>query len=211
LLEPLLRVVLVLGICFYGSLVGFSPPVQRACLLFALWKGLPLIAAQGTTKDRLLLVFMAQTLLFPVGALSESSLLSWAAFMLIVASTTSHGIRDQLITQLLLSCLTGATIGRFSWLGLLVNPLVVPFFGVILYPALMGYLFADLLPQAFLNCFFWPTEAFLAGLHLGARVVAHAPWLALDIHSPLLRILMLAICLGGLFWKCGQQDENMAQ
>ena len=189
-------------ILFYGCLVGFSPPAQRAVLLFIVhqwytWREKELDLAQKLPR-----VFFLQMLLFPLGFLSDSLLLSWGAYLIVlhcfqevkrasgIGGKLTALLRGQLIITALILCF-------FQELSLLSIPLNILLLPLIPYILLSGLLLL-LLPSQLLLAV-WIEQSHLFFLQQIARLAeisSNYSWLAINIgNSPPLRIALFVVLI----------------
>lgn len=174
-------------ILIYGCIVGFSPPAQRAVLLFIVHQGHALCDSDTPITHKLAKVLFLQMLLFPIGFLSDSLLLSWGAYLIVLhcfrevqhARTPAHKIvallRGQLIITILILCF-------FKELSLLSIPLNIILLPLIPYILISGFLLL-LLPQDMLLAH-WIQQshlAFLQQIANLAEIASNYRWLTVDI------------------------------
>jgi hypothetical protein len=115
----------------YCALCGTSAASQRALLIYVLAEACRVFFGVPPIRLRLLLALAAQLALYPTGFLGEGSLMSWCAYVLVLAARP-HGLRATLALQSKLLVLTGAIFGQLPLLGLIANPLLVPLFPFLL-------------------------------------------------------------------------------
>lgn len=115
----------------YCGLCGASAASQRALLIYLLAQACRVFFGVPPIRLRLLLALAAQLALYPTGFLGEGSLMSWSAYVLVLAARP-HGLRATLALQSKLLVLTGGIFGQLPLLGLIANPLLVPLFPLLL-------------------------------------------------------------------------------
>jgi ComEC/Rec2-related protein len=145
LLRPMLTLASIFLLTFYVIVLGFSPPSQRAYILFTV-SNLSLLffgALPGTR--RMLLACAVQTLAFPAGFVSTSTFLSWVAYLFVIPTADppkGWGILAGLVSmQLRITVLSVAIFGSLSVIGIFANMVLVPIF-----PAIYGIAALTLLP-----------------------------------------------------------------
>jgi len=133
----------------YVGAVGFSIPTQRALLIFSVMQISKIFFGSVPIMLRIRAVLLFQIVLFPVGFISNSSFLSWGAFLLVLyfslslTSKVSRFSRVLSIAELQLALL-GLTVTFFanaSFAGLIVNVFAVPIFSFIFASALFSTIF----------------------------------------------------------------------
>ena len=85
-LESLLCAVAILGALLYAGMVGMPQSAQRAVFGFGIAGFSRLFVGQLTISRRLLVAGVAQAVFFPTGFLSISTLMSWIAYLFVVAA-----------------------------------------------------------------------------------------------------------------------------
>lgn len=128
---------LLLG--FYGLVVGFPPPCQRAFIMGLLTTWWPLVRGNLAPGMLLKLSAFGQAFFFPLSFLSLSNVLSWSALTIIQKFTRSHqGWTAFFQRELAISCLALSYFGKFSPLGIILNPLLEPIWNSVLLMAIVG-------------------------------------------------------------------------
>ena len=191
----------VVVVILYGCLIGFSSPAQRAVLLFVV----QYFCRSFSFAQKVVCVFFLQMLLFPVGFFSDSMLLSWGAYFIVVhcyrkvASTKNflgkvgrlllHG---QLVIVVLIVCF----FRELCLLSIPLNVLLLPVTPLLLLSA--GMLLLPL-PDLFVQVIVYVHSLFLQGLEwLASHALQHHwLWLRLDnnpvLHFCLLLVLMVVL------------------
>ena len=151
LLGKIISLLSCLLILLYGCMVGFSPPAQRAVLIFIVHQGYAWWESDATLTQKIKLVLFLQMFFFPIGFLSDSLLLSWGAYLIVlhcfqeVKQAKSVGgrfaalLQGQLVITALILCF-------FKELSLLSIPLNILLLPLIPYIMLSGFLLL-LLPR----------------------------------------------------------------
>lgn len=139
---PLLILSSLFAILF-SSYVGFSGACQRALLFFLLRRWWPVfLGGESPLSEKVLWTATFQSLLFPTGFLSTGNLLSWGAFLLVLplGALAQKGIKERLLilfkTEIQLTFLTLALLGKVTALSVWANLLLAPLFSVVFFPAL---------------------------------------------------------------------------
>ena len=162
----------VLAVVYLGT-CGMPAAAQRAVFTYIVVEiGAVTIGVPPLSK-RLLLAGVLQTVFFPLGLLSEGAVMSWAAYLLVVAGTEGRLIS----TQVRLTVMAAAAFGQLPLLGIVANLLLVPVFSLLL---VLG-LFAVLLGPGF------PGRDLVLELHASfieivirlAALIERWPWLSL--------------------------------
>ncbi len=202
LLTKLASLLSCLLILFYGCLVGFSAPAQRAVLLFLAHQGCALGEHHVSLTEKIKLVFFLQMLLFPIGFLSDSLLLSWGAYLIVLhcfrevkhAQSCGGKLAATLRSQLLITALILCFFRELSVLSIPLNILLLPF---IPYLVMSGFLL--LLLPASTPLAGWIEYSHLFFLQQIARLAEIAStysWLIIDLHdSPPLRVGLFVILI----------------
>ena len=207
-------------IVVYGCLIGFSQPAQRAILLFLVYQLHSLLDQKATYAAKIKHVFFLQTLLFPIGFLTDSLLLSWGTYLVVVhcfqeirnsvAITTKIRslIKGQIIITLLIICF----FGELSLLSIPLNLLLLP---LIPFVIMSGFLLLLITPQTLL--FNWISQSHLFFLHqieTLADITSDYSWLTLQTDgSALLRggiflVLILLLLNKSVFLTKRKQGSN---
>ena len=181
---------------YYGCLVGFSAPAQRAVILFVIHQCL----RQTPYIDRIRLAVFLQTLLFPIGFCSDSLLLSWAAYLCVVhclqqvqqAQTIGGKLRQLVMGQLVITLLVLSFFAELSVLTIPLNLILVPLLPVIV---VSGALLLVVDPAGQLAGLIWQGQAFfLEQIVKLSELATRYRWLTIDLNDdPLLRIGILLV------------------
>tara|TARA_Y100000991_G_scaffold199041_1_gene170518 strand:- start:399 stop:1037 length:639 start_codon:yes stop_codon:yes gene_type:complete len=172
-------------------------PVQRACLAYLVFTYLGLFSRKIPVQERLGIILTSQVLIFPIGFLQLSSVLSWLSYLIIITQTRSDGLPylfKVLLCQAFLLVVTGCLLGKLSLLGFFTNIIVVPFFLVVYWSAV--FLLAEAyLPSFLVSISVSTQEFFLKVVNNLYFQTKNIPWIFLDMleHHFLWRIL-LAVC-----------------
>jgi len=143
---PLLYMLAAGAALAYLVVTGASASAQRAAFGFTTWQLCRTFFGAWSLPQRLKFIATLQTLVFPLGFLGAGSLLSWAAFLLILARVGRARIDREGRTrrafelfclQAKLALLVAAALGQVAWLGFVANLLLVPVFGLVLATALL--------------------------------------------------------------------------
>ena len=192
-------------ILFYGCLVGFSPPAQRAVLLFVVHQGCGLCEQPMTLLQKLRLVFFLQIFFFPIGFLSDSLLLSWGAYLIVLhcfqvvqrAATVGGKLLAVLWGQLVITVLV---LSFFSDLSLLSIPLNIALLPLIPYILMSG--FALLLLPIDWWVVTWIEQSHLVFLQQVANlaeIASNYSWLTVNIsNSWPLRVALFVVLIGAV-------------
>jgi len=138
------RVVVALMSVIYLMMAGMPVAAQRATLLFVWYQlGCVFIGTMPLTT-RLLLGATLQTLVFPIGFVSEATLMTWGAYLMVVQVGHAQwhqgflrALRQTLVLQMWLILLVTGVFGQVSLLGLIANLCLVPLLGVLLASGLL--------------------------------------------------------------------------
>ena len=187
--------VLIIG---YGCLIGFSQPAQRAVLLFLVYQIHSLLDHRVTYSEKIKHVLFLQTFLFPIGFLTDSLLLSWGTYLVVVhcfqeirnSPSITAKMRSLIKSQATITLLIVSFFGELSLLSIPLNLLLLP---LIPFVIVSGFLLLLLSPQTLL--FDWISRAhllFLQQIETLADITSNYSWLTLQTgDSALLR--------GGIF------------
>ena len=201
-LTKLISLLSCLLILLYGCLVGFSAPAQRAVLLFVTHQGFALWERDALLIEKIKLVLFLQMLLFPIGFLSDSLLLSWGAYLIVLhcfqevkqAKAVGGKLAALLRTQLIISVLILCFFKQLSLLAIPLNVLLLP---LIPYIVMSGFLLLFLPAQTTIAM--WIEHSHLFFLQQITRLAEFAStysWLTFDIgNSPLLRIALFVVLI----------------
>lgn len=129
----------------YLAVTGSSAAAQRSALLFAIWRGSAVFVGTLSVTERLLIAASLQALLFPIGFVGEASLMSWAAYILVLAPLSSVArIPGVLVSQMALTILVAAVFGQLTLVGLGANLILIPAFPLLLSTGLLAMIFPGL-------------------------------------------------------------------
>ena len=189
-------------ILLYGCMVGLSPPAQRAVLIFIVHQGYALWESDATLTQKIKLVLFLQMLLFPIGFLSDSLLLSWGAYLIVlhcfqeVKQAKSVGgrlaalLRGQLVITALVLCF-------FQELSLLSIPLNILLLPLIPYIMMSGFLL--LLLPAEMTAAIWIEQShlfFLQQIENIAEIASTYSWLTVNIgNSAPLQVTLFVVLI----------------
>lgn len=201
-LAKIISLLSCLLIIFYGCLVGFSPPAQRAVLIFIVHQGYALAEREATLSQKIKLVLFLQMLLFPIGFLSDTLLLSWGAYLIVlhcfqmVKQAPSIGgklaalLRGQLVITALILCF-------FKELSVLSIPLNILLLPLIPYIMMSGLLL--LLLPAHTTTALWLEQShlfFLQQIDSIAQIASTYSWLTIDIgNSVPLQVALFSVLI----------------
>lgn len=113
----------------YVYATGFPAAAQRSLIAWLLAQLVGIFYGYPPLPSRLLLTAVAQCLLFPVGFLSEATLLSWAAYLLVLDGGWESG---PFRVQVVLSGLVTAVFGQLSIIGIFANMALIPVFSLLI-------------------------------------------------------------------------------
>jgi competence protein ComEC len=214
----------------YAFLAGFSVPTQRTLVTLAVVLGARVVRRATSIWDLLGLALIAVLLLDPLATLTAGFWLSFGTVAGILYALEGRlGARSewrdllpaQAAATLCLLPLTLAIFGTISLLGPLINLIAIPFFGLVLVPAILIGVALLALPLPFAEHWFqwldhlvgicWPAFAGLATSPLALVHVAHLPlWVLASLTIAVLwmaapwpwivRALGLALALPALLW-----------
>ncbi len=169
---PLATILLVYS---YAVLTGMSPPVQRALLCFVVHKFCEIFASGATIGHNLSVTLFLQMLLYPVGIFSESSLLSWTAYLLVVTHrhAGNYSYRQILcgvISMQTKMCIVVAFVcQQLCWIGIFINPIANPISNSLMIASIL--LFVPGLNNTFLaDIGVWFIRLFIRSIHLAAEL-----------------------------------------
>jgi predicted membrane metal-binding protein len=174
-----LQVLSVMSAMLYLSLTGSSAAAQRSALFFGCSQLSRSFWGQRRLGQRLLWTAFLQVLIFPIGFVSEGTLMSWVAYLLLVGRWTSasqFSVWDRIFTalwiQIELMMLVTLIFGQFALISLVANFLFVSAFPVVVFCCLfllsnpsilflnMGLAFLDKYVELVCKldelCTFWP-------------------------------------------------------
>ncbi len=203
----------------YTLLTGAALPTIRACIAALLVLGAMALGRQALSLRLIALAAIAVMLFWPEAAVGASFQLSFAAVVAIVAlldsdfgrelakrrgTTRWQRWRHALLILLLTGIVVEATLsplvlyhfqrsGIFGWMA---NLVAIPLMTVVILPALIAALVADLIG---LGAPFWWLAARSLDLIVGlAHGVSGLPGAILQL--PQLRLWAILSCVGGAFW-----------
>lgn len=116
----------------YAAATGMPVASQRAAILFATFYLSRVFYGAPPLVFRLKLAAFLQCAFFPIGILSEASLMSWGAFLVVLVPASLVRL------QLVLTVLTIAIFGQFAPLALAANVLFIPLFSFTLTIAILA-------------------------------------------------------------------------
>jgi len=168
-------------VCFlmseYAFLVGFNPPCQRAWLSLILHLIGPMILGPLSLRQHDRIVLFFQSLLFSNSFLSMSNALSWCSYGILRRTRLWPKVWQRWLLpglELPLLSVTVSFFGFFSPIGVILNPILQPFWQLAL---IVGILF-----------FFWPENFLGEVLRYGLSIV----------HSILIYSYLTQLELGGV-------------
>lgn len=134
----LLGMVTILFVALFMNVVGYDPAIQRSTIMFVFYVGSQLYWGRGSSLNGYLLCLCAQSLLFPIGFLSEGNFMSWLSSVKIARNFIDSEnkkfadiIGGAIRLQIELAIYSAAFFGNLSLIGILINPLMVPAFTVV--------------------------------------------------------------------------------
>lgn len=176
----------VLALLYLG-VAGMPAAAQRSVLTYLVIQLGAVTAGIPTLKKRLLMAAVLQTVFFPIGFLSEGSLMSWAAYLLVI-----RGLRGRMLwTQVQLTVMAAAAFGQLPLLGILANLVLVPVFSLLLVLGLVAVVCGPALPGRELILAMHASFIEIV-MRLGQLIEAY-PWLSLSGDR------LPAVCQG-VFW-----------
>jgi hypothetical protein len=206
------------GLIAFVCLIGQPVAAQRSLLLCCGSNFCHLLCGHMPLSLRLLWVFFLQSLLFPIGLVSESAAMSWLAYLLLIyhreTSSWSSRLFEALKKQGIIVLLCGFLWGQLSLCSIGINPVIAPLFTPMLFASLL-LLFSFLFPPFFstlntgvvtlsLDCISW----------LDTRINSLCSWQYWE-HLPFyLRCLLLvasSICLQRFFQVRTLDPPNAVQ
>ena len=150
-----LRVGSALCAMVYLSLSGASAAAQRSALFFVIRQVSSVFCGGIPLRNQLLYTALAQILIFPLGFLSEGTLMSWAAYLIVVRRPlATHGcairslLGHTLWIQFEMTVLVAAVFGQLIILGLAANLIFVSVFPIVIVAAMIALLHP---PEIYLN------------------------------------------------------------
>ena len=142
-LQPVLAVLRIVLAGVYLAITGMPTAAQRACLSLILSDLLRCVTGIPSLGRRLLWTLVAQATLFPLGFLGEGTLLSWFAYLLLVAPGSRRWgpwwtrLAQAGLRQVLLMALNLAAFGVLAPCSLLANLFLFPAYAMTLAPAVL--------------------------------------------------------------------------
>jgi competence protein ComEC len=215
----------------YALLAGLSVPTQRTLVTLAIVLGARLLRRSTAIWDLFGLALLGVLLLDPFASLGAGFWLSFGTVAGILFAFEGRlgfrtGWRDLLPTQLVVTLcllpLTLALFGTISLIGPLINLIAIPFFSLVLVPAILAGVVLMLLPGGVadlwlrlierLTAFCWPWFEALASSSLALVHVAHRPAWCLMLLAigmivllmpwpALLRVLGLVLAVPAVTWQ----------
>lgn len=191
----------------YLSVTGSSAAAQRSALLFFMFQLSAVFFGTLRLDDRLRLAAAAQILVFPVGFVGEATLMSWAAYLLVlrpevrvVAGTTWRARLFAILPiavrmQVGLTVLVAAVFGQLALIGLAANLILIPAFPVLLISGLLALAWPELPILSLLLAF---QRSFIAAVRLFDGLCDWAPWLSLPPDD--LPLAIRVVCVGLSAW-----------
>ncbi len=174
-------------ILLYGCMVGFSPPAQRAVLIFIVHQGYALWENRSTMTQKIKLGLFLQMCLFPIGFLCDSLLLSWGAYLIVLhcfqevkyAKSLGGKLAALLRGQLVIS---GLIICFFKELSLLAIPLNLLLLPLTPYVVMSGFLLLLLPPHTTMALWIEQSHLFfLQQIATLAEIASTYSWLTINI------------------------------
>ena len=155
-ISMIINILVCLGVLFFMSFCSISGATERACIIFLSSVLLPYITGKMRLEKRVSLCMVIQILIFPLGAVSLGTLISWLCYLSYVCMSHTgiryelrassvwgilidnfwkrslksliYRLKDLLLIQLKLSAYGCCVFGMVSPLSLFINILLVPFF-----------------------------------------------------------------------------------
>ncbi len=137
---------------FYLAVTGMPAAAQRATLTFVIVQLGAAFTGSPPLRVRLLLAATLQSLVFPIGFVSEGSFMSWAAYLIVLEAfqlrpaTPRAAARLVLFTQFKLTMAAAVAFGQLPLLGLVANLFLVPVFSLLLGLGLLAAVVGPMLP-----------------------------------------------------------------
>lgn len=183
-MRDVVYVLSVMFILFYSVSVGMPQSVQRASFIFSFHRLIPLVWPNPSKVNSLLFILIFQTMIFPIGFFTVSTLLSWLSYLIVLdmcsVSAGKELIKKVLINQCWLMCLIGAFFGKLSIIGVFINILLVPVFSFI-YCAAFFLIFFKMLPGFLVGCLVALQHAFLDVIVFFGRISVQFSFLFIDL------------------------------
>ena len=189
-------------ILLYGCMVGFSSPAQRAVLIFIVHQGYAWWESDATLTQKIKLVLFLQMFLFPIGFLSDSLLLSWGAYLIVLhcfqevkqAKSVGGRLAALLQGQLVITALILCFFKELSLLSIPLNILLLP-----LIPYIMMSGFLLLLLPAEMIAAVWIEQShlfFLKQIENLAEIASTYSWLTVNIgNSASLQVALFVVLI----------------
>lgn len=194
--KKILVVICICLITYYGCLVGFSAPAQRAVILFIVHQW----SSDIPYSDKIQRAVFLQTLLFPIGFCSDSLLLSWSAYLCVVhclqqvqqAPTIAGKMKQLVVGQLVITLLVLSFFKELSILAIPLNLILVPLLPVIV---ISGAVLLIVDPAVQLAQLIWQGHAFFLEQIVNlSELATRYRWLTVDLgDEPLVRLGILLI------------------
>lgn len=202
--KKILVIICIWLIGYYGCLVGFSAPAQRAVILFIVHQWSRTIPY----RDKIRQTVFLQTLLFPIGFCSDSLLLSWSAYLCVVhclqqvqqAQSIASKLRQLVMGQLVITLLVLSFFAELSILAIPLNLILVPLLPIIV---ISGALLLVIDPANQLAQLIWQGQAFFLEQIVNlSELATRYQWLTINVNDdPLLRIGILLVVAVILLYK----------
>lgn len=130
--SAVLQILCALLVFLFAVAVGLPQSAQRSALVFLIVKLMPIFVGHARLDRRLIASGIIQAVIFPIGFISISNILSWSAYITVLCyGDSATSVKSYCNCQIALTCLTAAILGQFAPLGVFVNFLVVPVFSFI--------------------------------------------------------------------------------
>lgn len=194
--KKILVIICIWLIGYYGCLVGFSAPSQRAVILFIVHQW----SHHLSYLDKIRQAVFLQTLLFPIGYCSDSLLLSWSAYLCVVhclqqvqqAQSIASKLKQLVVGQLVITLLVLSFFAELSILAIPLNLILVPLLPIIV---ISGALLLVIDPTSQLAQLIWQGQAFFLEQIVNlSELATRYQWLTIDVNEdPLLRIGILLV------------------
>lgn len=196
IVRPSLTILSVILAGFYVTLLGYSSPSQRAYLLFFVANLTLIFVGQLHLTQKIMFAIVLQTFVFPIGFVSSSTMLSWLAYIFVIAQP--RGLKWSKIPifivdlQLRISALTLGLFGNISVIGILANIVLVPFFPVI-YGLGIFAIFTPSSEGALAAAAFMVHRGYMNVIGYLARISIEYRWLYVEGLSPALQVIGLVL------------------
>lgn len=184
------RVLSMLLVAIYSVCVGLSQASLRALLVYGVWRFWRGLDGTVPLGQRLLIAATVQTWVAPLGFLSESTLLSWGAYLLVLRPDPVAGgalclVSRAVWTQSQLAVLSGVVLGTVPVLGILANLLIVPLFPIAFGALVIILLTGSWAPRLEQVC--WTIQDLIIKLVMVLEEVGQGmpgAWIHLERHHP---------------------------